>query len=41
MKITRVTARAVDAGFQKQALQTTRVASPQERFPRVAEGRSS
>ncbi len=41
MKITGVTARAVDVGFQKQALQTTRVASPMSRFPRFAEQRAS
>ena len=41
MKITGITARAIDVGFQKQALQTTRVASPMSRFPRFAEKRSS
>jgi len=41
MKITSVTACAVDVGFQKQALQTTRVASPMSQFPRFAEKRSS
>ncbi len=41
MKITSITAHAVDVGFQKQALQTTRVASPMSRFPRFAEQRSS
>jgi L-rhamnonate dehydratase len=41
MKITSVTARAVDVGFQRQALQTSRVASPMSRFPRFAEQRSS
>lgn len=41
MKIARVTARAIDVGFQKQALQTTRVASPMSRFPRFAEQRAS
>lgn len=41
MKIASITARAVDVGFQKQALQTTRVASPMSRFPRFAEQRSS
>jgi len=41
MKITSVTARAVDVGFQKQALQTTRIASPMSRFSRFAQKRSS
>lgn len=41
MKIAEVTARAIDVGFQKQALQTTRVASPMSRFPRFAEQRAS
>ncbi|UWQ19821.1 enolase C-terminal domain-like protein [Jannaschia sp. M317] len=41
MKILAVTARAVDCGFQKQALQTSRVASPMSRFPQFAERRSS
>ena len=41
MKIVSVTARAIDVGFQRQALQTTRVASPMSRFPRFAEQRSS
>lgn len=41
MKITSVTAVAVDAGFQNQSLQTTRIASPMSRWPRFAERRSS
>ncbi|MCT8158668.1 enolase C-terminal domain-like protein [Pseudoruegeria sp. SHC-113] len=41
MKIRAISARAVDCGFQKQALQTTRVASPMSRFPRFAEARAS
>lgn len=41
MKITQITARAVDCGFNKQKLQTSRVASPMSRFPRFAEQRSS
>lgn len=41
MKIVSITARAVDCGFQSQALQTTRVASPMSRFPRFAEQRAS
>ncbi|MBV6634299.1 MAG: hypothetical protein KI788_00130 [Mameliella sp.] len=41
MKITSITARAVDCGFNRQALQTSRVASPMSRFPRFAEQRSS
>lgn len=41
MRIVSITARAVDCGFQRQALQTTRVASPMSRFPRFAAERSS
>ncbi len=41
MKIRSITARAVDCGFQKQTLQTTRIASPMSRFPRFAESRAS
>jgi L-rhamnonate dehydratase len=41
MRIAAVTARAIDVGFQRQALQTTRVASPMSRFPRFAEQRAS
>ena len=41
MTIRSITARAVDMGFQSQALQKTRVASPMSRFPRFAEQRSS
>lgn len=41
MRITSVTAHAVDVGFQRQTLQTTRVASPMSRFARFAEQRSS
>ncbi len=41
MMIRSITARAVDVGFQRQALQTTRVASPMSQFPRFAEARAS
>lgn len=41
MRIVSITARAIDCGFQNQALQTTRIASPMSRFPRFAEQRSS
>lgn len=41
MKITSVSARAVDCGFNSQKLQTSRVASPMSRFPRFAEQRAS
>lgn len=41
MKIVSIKARAVDCGFQKQALQTSRVASPMSQFARFAETRSS
>ncbi|SIN88310.1 enolase C-terminal domain-like protein [Vannielia litorea] len=41
MRITSITARAVDCGFNAQKLQTSRVASPMSRFPRFAEQRSS
>lgn len=41
MKITSVSARAVDCGFNKQTLQTSRVASPMSRFPRFARERAS
>lgn len=41
MNIARITARAVDCGFNSQKLQTTRVASPMSRFPRFAEQRAS
>lgn len=41
MKITRIEARAVDCGFNRQRLQTSRVASPMSRFPRFADQRSS
>lgn len=41
MRITSITARAVDCGFNAQKLQTSRVASPMSRFPRFAEQRAS
>lgn len=41
MKITSIKARAVDMGFQNQALQRIRVASPMSRFPHFAEQRAS
>lgn len=41
MRIKSVNAVAVDAGFQKQTLQTSRVASPMSRWPQFAERRSS
>jgi L-rhamnonate dehydratase len=41
MRIASITARAVECGFNKQALQTSRVASPMSRFPRFAESRAS
>ncbi|WP_417522565.1 enolase C-terminal domain-like protein [Marinovum sp.] len=41
MKITSLSARAVDCGFNSQKLQTSRVASPMSRFPRFAEQRAS
>lgn len=41
MKITSITARAVDCGFNSQKLQTSRVAAPMSRFPRFAEQRAS
>jgi len=41
MSIVSITACAIDVGFQKQSLQTTRVASPMSKFPRFAEKRSS
>lgn len=41
MKITSITARAIDCGFNSQKLQTSRVASPMSRFPRFAEQRAS
>lgn len=41
MTIVSITARAIDCGFQKQKLQTSRVASPMGRFPRFAAQRSS
>lgn len=41
MKIHSITAYAIDVGFQKQALQTTRIASPMSKFARFAESRSS
>ncbi|WP_323764468.1 enolase C-terminal domain-like protein [Marinovum sp.] len=41
MRITSLTARAVDCGFNSQKLQTSRVASPMSRFPRFAEQRAS
>ncbi|TNF19732.1 MAG: hypothetical protein EP318_13385 [Rhodobacteraceae bacterium] len=41
MKITSVSARAVDCGFNAQKLQTSRVASPMSRFARFAEQRAS
>lgn len=41
MKISSIMARAIDVGFQGQALQTMRIASPMSRFPRFAEQRSS
>lgn len=41
MTIASITARAIDCGFQKQKLQTSRVASPMSRFPQFAEHRAS
>lgn len=41
MKVTSIAARAVDCGFNKQTLQTSRVASPMSRFARFAEQRAS
>ncbi len=41
MKIASISARAVDCGFQKQALQTSRIASPMSQFPRFAAHRAS
>ncbi len=41
MKITSISAVAVDCGFNRQSLQTSRVASPMSRFPRFAAERSS
>ena len=41
MTIANITARAIDCGFQKQKLQTSRVASPMSRFAAFAEKRSS
>jgi L-rhamnonate dehydratase len=41
MKISSVNAVAIDVGFQKQTLQTSRIASPMARWPRFAERRSS
>lgn len=41
MTIAAVSAIAFDAGFQRQALQTTRIASPMSRWPRFAEARAS
>lgn len=41
MRITSITARAVDCGFNSQKLQTSRVASPMSRFARFAESRAS
>ena len=41
MKIASISARAVDAGFQGQSLQTKRIASPMSRFARFANERSS
>ncbi|MEY1554384.1 enolase C-terminal domain-like protein [Yoonia sp. R2331] len=41
MTIANITARAIDCGFQKQKLQTSRVASPMSRFPQFAEQRAS
>ena len=41
MKIKAIRARALDAGFQNQALQASRVASPMSRWPRFAARRSS
>lgn len=40
MKITQITALALDRGFNSQKLQTSRVASPMSRFPRFAEQRA-
>lgn len=41
MTIVSIEARAVDRGFQKQTLQTSRVASPMSRFPRFGQKRAS
>ncbi|MGQ7843768.1 enolase C-terminal domain-like protein [Granulosicoccus sp. 3-233] len=41
MRITSISARAVDCGFNRQSLQTSRVASPMSRFARFAKERSS
>jgi L-rhamnonate dehydratase len=41
MKIARIEAQALDVGFQKQALQTARVASPMSRWPEYSERRAS
>lgn len=41
MRIVSVEACAIDRGFQNQALQTSRVASPMSRFPRFGERRAS
>ncbi len=41
MKIASISARAVDCGFNRQSLQTSRVASPMSRFVRFAQERSS
>lgn len=41
MKITSISARAVDCGFNAQTLQTSRVASPMSGFARFAEQRAS
>lgn len=41
MKIASVQARAIDCGFQRQKLQTSRVASPMSRWPKFGENRSS
>ena len=40
MKIVSIQARAIDCGFRKQALQTSRVASAMSRFPRFGEKRA-
>ncbi|KUF08678.1 enolase C-terminal domain-like protein [Pseudoponticoccus marisrubri] len=41
MRITSISARAVECGFNSQKLQTSRVASPMSRFPRFAQSRAS
>jgi L-rhamnonate dehydratase len=41
MRIVSIEALAIDRGFQRQVLQTSRVASPMSRFPRFGEKRAS